>query len=137
MIFRAFNPEAFVNQHNQKVYLKTNKMVKADTAIINNNYGGYVCAAYKFDGKNNGNETGADVFVYVINQDSLQLVSDTILLLDIRLNRPWEQPIENYFQYIEPKKSLTGCMVSIPEKQIPAIKRYKFLYANVDLVTED
>jgi hypothetical protein len=137
LVYRAFNPKTFVDNHYQRFYLKTDEMEEADTAILNNSYGSYISSAYKFDGKSTIKEIGADAFLYVINNDSLNLTSDTVLLLDARLNRPWEQHIENFLQYIEPQKSLKGCMVSIPKQQIPIVKKYKYLYAHIDLVSED
>ena len=137
LIFQAFNPKVFINKHYQQFYLNTDEMEEANKAIITDNFSSYISSAYKFDGKNNVKEIGADVFVYVINKDSLNLYSDTVLLLDARLKRPWEQHIENYMEYIQPQKSLHGAMVSVPQEQISAIKKYKFLYANVDFATED
>jgi len=137
LIFKAFNPTVIVNEHYQDFYLNTDKRHEADSALINYNFGSYICAAYKFDGKSNIEKTGADVFVYVINKDSIHVALDTILLLDTRLKRPWQQHVEDYFEYIEPQKNIAGCMVSIPQRQIEALTKYKFLYADVELVSED
>jgi hypothetical protein len=120
--------------------LNTSFMIEADTALMNNNI--TVIEVYSCDKENTSKDSipWADVYVAKIHSYAKpSATADTVLFIDSNtvVGMDLELSPENYWVNVKPAPFLKKCKVTIPEKSIGRLNRYKYSYAKVQLAIDD
>jgi hypothetical protein len=124
----------------KEFYLNTDSLKSASNEFINGEYGNAVIAAYLCDKKNIRGDSvpWADVFVCKFFKDVTYLKTDTVVFFDTCLRK--SNSGTNYSIYwadVKPAQKLKKCKIFIPLNQLNNIKRFKYKYGSVSLVTDD
>ncbi|MEO3404126.1 hypothetical protein AAFN85_09495 [Mucilaginibacter sp. CAU 1740] len=144
VIFTSMTFVMACNQPEEKEYasisLNTAKMIEADSNLVDTSFNGPgVLAAYLHDTtKRAKNDTvpAVDVFICISHKRDTVL-GDTIVIFDTQLCGKIPINIENYWTQLHYTKQWRNCEVPVSAKELGNIKRYKYKYANVTLITDD
>lgn len=122
------------------VYLKTNLMVEADDSILDSTMGPSLIRIFPCNraGKTNSQVPCADVFLCKLHNRTNALLTDTIMVLDT--GKTASEPPTNldyYWTGLKRSAKFEQCKISVPAEFENQMKRYKYKYASVTLVTDD
>ncbi len=122
------------------VNLNTEKMTEADSSVIDTSMmGPGLIAAYLHDTtKRAKNDTipAVDVFICISHKRDTAL-GDTIVIFDTQLRGKIPISVTNYWTNLHYTKNWKNCEVPISAEGLSVIKKYKYKYARVMLVTDD
>jgi len=138
IIYSSFLTGCSSKFNSKEICLNTDNMKEAEDGIINSQQGNAVIDAYICEKKNLKNDTipWADVFVCKFYNNTS--VADTVILIDTQLRKVEpERDYDIYWIELEPTQKLKKCKVLIPRSQADYIRKHKYRYASVTLVTDD
>ncbi|QEM07916.1 hypothetical protein DIU31_032060 [Mucilaginibacter rubeus] len=122
------------------ISLNTAQMIEADSSVIDTSFNGPgILAAYLHDTtKRSQNDTipAVDVFICKSHKRDTAL-GDTIVIFDTQLRGEIPASITNYWTNLHYTKNWRNCEVAVSANELSTIKKYKYKYAKVTLVTDD
>lgn len=124
---------------NGVVNLNTARMIEADDSILDSTMGPALISAYLCKVKGELKDDSipyADVYVCKsFKRDSV--LGDTVIILDTRLRKEISGEPNIYSTGIQKAKKRETCKVAIPPAQLSKIRKYRYKYAQVTLITDD
>ncbi|MBS1526183.1 MAG: hypothetical protein JST19_11070 [Bacteroidetes bacterium] len=137
-----FHDPVLVSQRSETVYLDTNTMKEAGDSILNTFNGPAVEKLFPAGHQNKKADTVPWADAYLCSDfDKANLISgDTlVLVLDMQINDKLDkiQHPNDYWTSLKKAPKFKKCKIVIPADQLNRLKRARYKFAHVTLVTDD